>query len=127
MITKQKLRDILQDTIHEYAADPSRSRAILEDSRCSYDTPDHRRCAVGRLLTEDEIKDLRDRHQLTRLVTIIKDVPSIAHLPLFFLRDLQALHDSESNWDFKEGGLTEGGILSVARILNEIEDWSYGI
>lgn len=77
--------------------------AAYKDERCQYRTPDGRACAVGVLMTDDDIATLGtqeceiDVNALTASVTALFRKcllpPAIQMLPLAFLWSMQAAHD----------------------------------
>ena len=114
----------LKETVEYYSQDTSR-RAISHGA-CSYMIED-RKCAIGRMLSEEDIARLESRGMLddTALIDIwdIVETPRVKNLPRKFLDALQDLHDSDLYWD--GNGITERGIERMALIETRIRAGYY--
>lgn len=127
-MSKELYKSILDETVQYYSEDIKR-RAVSANRGCHYITPDGRMCAVGRCLSNptevqnSEISGEWAEKVLTE-VGVLKPKYKQAK-SLGFWRDLQNLHDKESNW--QEGSLTEQGEFLRKRILNNIEEGIYNI
>lgn len=107
-IKAERLR-ILDETAKFYN---SNNRAVNENQSCMYKTEDNKRCAIGRLLTDEEIDPIILGHMNGRGVSMIIEenlLPErLTCLGIAFLIDLQGLHDVRRYWD--ESGLTQPGL-----------------
>jgi hypothetical protein len=122
---KQKMREILEETITFYGEDNSR-RATSGIGYCLYKTPDDRCCAVGRKFTEaDHLAT--EKHRGAKLEEIWDDItsPAIKELPFRFWNALQKLHDRSAHW--RPGGLTDEGELLANRIRQNIDRGVYKV
>lgn len=112
---KEKMVEVLKDTVQFYSKDPSRRARTLNG--CEYFTSDGKMCAVGRY-----IKDAKGLQQLINKDAEqikLQSFSSVSHLPgaelkegleeipFYFWSTLQGIHDSCKNWD--EQGLTAEG------------------
>lgn len=120
---KAKRLEILEDTVKYYSEDTSRrALEIIQGHgslpKCKYITTDNKkRCAVGRLISDDKIEQLKYINNTVESIFI--DNPEILSKDIklvgkYFMQDLQYLHDLEDNWDIC--GITKKGKLSVEQI-----------
>lgn len=120
MKTRQRL--LLEETAAFYN---SRNRCVTGKSKSMYDGAYYRPeyphgCAVGRMLTMNERKDMELRHPSTTVFGIFYDLPyDIQVFGKDFLTQLQGLHDNGSHWD--KNGITESGKLYVERMMKNFE------
>lgn len=106
---QQRQLKLLEETIAYYGEDPEGRRAAADShgGNCYYEI-DGRRCAVGRILTEDEMEIVRGEawlrsaaDRLPRAIVMrLDDTYGIG-----FLLALQQLHDDVGNWAGPAGGV----------------------
>ena len=104
-LSKQKrCLEIIEETVAFYRKNP---RSINESGQCSYMDAKGNRCAVGRYISEEYIKQVNQKpfnglsvdglHNEWELDTILID--SAQGLDVNFWADLQNLHDSSRCWN----------------------------
>lgn len=103
--------EIIDETVKYYSEDPSR-RAYVDGLGCQYLTENGRMCAVGRCL--ENVEEVAKYYNLGYLVDDIHEAylkfkPQYQGLNKSFWHDLQSLHDPDSHWNSKYGGLTQAG------------------
>ena len=117
MDKKQRMQDILKDTVDYYRADPLNRRSVDDDGNCMYTWGDNH-CAVGRYLKpEYQREDWPDNNMSVYELAEYSDDYSLdqflvnkAHgLDLQFWRDLQDIHDTPSYWLVLPSELTDRG------------------
>lgn len=126
--TKEDYRKLLKETADFYSEDVSR-RALNEMGRCRYLVPENgNMCAFGRCMIDPE--NVSEGESVTQfglnpkgpsMDEVLKDEYKGYHLE--FWRDLQRLHDDDSNWD--ENGLTRVGADFVLKIYTNIDRGDY--
>ncbi len=85
---------------------------------CQYITGDGRKCAIGRLITDDLASNLEKNYGGKRVNDVFKFLPKdIQELGEDFLEYLQTLHDSRHYWN--ETGLTDSGKSFVSLIKDK--------
>lgn len=122
--TQVSKSSIVRDILEEYS-DPS-NRALYngqENGTCQYESPDGKRCAVGRFMTDKalskvgrstkKIQVLSFKYGLDNLLK-----PEYQGFPLLFWKKIQNLHDNSDFWS--EDGITEEGLSYIRREL-EVE------
>jgi len=132
--------EILDETVAFYSEDPKR-RALKEDGKCAYSTPDGRHCAVGRCLKPSLLKQgtelLGNGDGVYRLVQKQNNIPigelvtGIDNLlddryhghSIAFWGDLQNIHDYKYYWC--DSGLTERGLKMVNHVKEKIKSGVY--
>lgn len=115
--------ELLAETqAHYNSSNRSQDKALA----CCYSGPQDRRCAIGRIMTEDGLeKVIRARMNANNLAAVMNafgpDIVQEEWRPLFatkegieFAIQVQKLHDTNENWD--ENGLTERGQMHSAAI-----------
>ena len=113
---QQKQLDFLEDTVKYYSEDISR-RAV-KNSSCRYRTNDGRKCAIGRFIPDDLYNEKIEEHCIDEIFKY-KCIPDeLKELGVNFLRNIQHLHDFDSNWD--DCGLSSKGEEWVYFIKNKI-------
>ena len=104
---KQKMQDILRDTVNYYREDPVNRRCVDDDGNCMYTWGDNH-CAVGRYLKpEYQRENWTDNNMSAYELAEYSDDYSIdeflvdkAHgLDVQFWRDLQDIHDTVGYWE----------------------------
>lgn len=122
---KQKMHEILNETIAFYGEDNSR-RATTGIGYCVYKNADGKCCAVGRKMTEDDHTRI-GKHLSAKLEQIWDDIqsPEIKELPFRFWNALQALHDMSKHW--RPGGLTDEGEVHANKIRRNIDKGVYKV
>ena len=104
---KQKMQDILRDTVNYYREDPVNRRCVDDDGNCMYTWGDNH-CAVGRYLKpEYQRENWPDNNMSAYELAEYSDDYSIdeflvdkAHgLDVQFWRDLQDIHDTVGYWE----------------------------
>ena len=116
------MKQVLQETIDYYGADPSR-RAITVDGVCSYSTGYGRYCAVGRCLTPSGLNKVTEGDPASMVLAYLPlNGVKKKYRPLIgyhgFWNALQMLHDDSCFWE--EEGLSAEGKREVARISEKI-------
>lgn len=84
------------------------------------------RCGIGRLVSMDQAKKLELECAAKRVSFLIENrllPPEIHELGLYFLQDIQSLHDDKDNW--VEDGISENGGRKVNLIYNKIIENKY--
>lgn len=120
-VLQKKMINLLNDTVKYYSEDVTR-RNILGDT-CYYHplNENTKGCAIGRLIPKTIAKKW-DKFEVTGISWILstqKRPKKIELYPVYFLKDLQDLHDGNFNWD--STGLSEEGFFLVSLIKNRIE------
>lgn len=104
-----KMQEIFNKAVTELRKQGAPARKILDSGRaqCFYKMDDGRRCAVGHLLTDEQIEELRQSDQLgSDLLELDDDFiesisPEDTEYPSSFLSGLQSMHDDTSS-DFSD-------------------------
>lgn len=131
MVTElqQKMLDELDDMVKYYSEDTSRRAYISTISGCIYITKDGRKCAVGRKLPDEILKnkDFLEKFNsgctyLDIRINVLKS--DLLGLPSGFWTDIQRLHDSSPNWILND--LSETGKHLAEIIKDKIILGSYG-
>lgn len=125
MTTLQKRQlKILEETAVFYREDVSR-RAVI-NYQCEYYTPDGKKCAVGKLLTNKVAKKMPPG----RITYLIDDgdvdniLPkSVRSLTPTFLGHLQEFHDRPEYWD--KNGWTKAGMAHYDKMKKAIKNNEY--
>ncbi len=113
MTIKERQLKVLNETISFYNSD---NIAMGGDKSCMYITPNGKKCAIGRLISDDLASSLEEVHSNKTLIDIFELLPKeIQELDKEFLSDLQMLHDYPSNWD--KNGLTFEGKIEVNNFM----------
>lgn len=110
---------LLDETIEYYGEAPVDRRSLNDEpvgteSRCLYSAPDGNKCAVGRILTPEqlEIAHANEGEACSTIILKLDDeglrTGRIAIIHPSFLEKVQELHDVDEAWD-EDGGLTEFG------------------
>lgn len=141
---KERMRRILKETVEFYGADPQGRRAVKPidannaEETCVYRTEDGRRCAIGRLVNDEEAQILADaasgvggssvrgiltRRPVSETVLAAQEIIRGLALPVSFAMHLQELHDHPENW--KYDGISEGGRVEVADLERTIDTGEY--
>jgi hypothetical protein len=131
-MSKEKMLALLDETVEFYGNNP---RAI-QNSVCVYKTREGHKCAIGRLLTSEEMEIwLKTANEAedggTNFNGMLEkgcDVPeALKDFPLWFATQLQTFHDTCSFWcegNYDERGyveeLSESGKQYVAEIRKNI-------
>lgn len=122
--TKQKMREILENTVQYYSEDITRRSYIIEngENSCVY-ISENKRCAVGRYLSDDILSKIIS-DELNKFVSYSDlkeafELEPLLNLPDIFWDKLQALHDHDNHWEI--GGLTEIGQRWVTHIKEYID------
>lgn len=122
----KKMLAELDDMVSFYSENPMGLRA-KERGSCTYKASNGNKCAIGRMLSEDDLRELEKEGNLedTSIDSIIGDLTSkrVLDLPMSFLEALQALHDEDENWI--ADGLSAAGIKARDRIKENIYDERY--
>ena len=126
--------DILEDTVTFYGEDPKERRCITYEGDCQYTWGDNH-CAIGRYLKPKyQIETWRDNGESVRgLMDCSEDFSEIdwclkdeVHgVDVEFWIDLQILHDSRLNWDYKDSGLSTHGQEQYNKMIRLIKDDMY--
>jgi hypothetical protein len=115
----------LREMVDYYSHDTN--RRATSHGTCSYETENGAKCAIGRMLSGEDLTRLESRGMLddTGLSDIwdIIETPRVKNLPRRFLEDLQDLHDSDLHWD--GNGISERGKDRMELIRTRIETGYY--
>ena len=107
--------ELIQETVDFYSADTS--RRSMEEEGCAYLAENGTKCAVGRCMTQEALKDYGN---VPITADAIKDLDSLllqeyqGH-PVKLWQELQRFHDAGSNWDAQ--GITKEGKQRVQELL----------
>jgi|TARA_R100001530_G_C4255259_1_gene138973 hypothetical protein len=124
MNNKERMKQILKETIDYYAEDPDNRRSIDKDGNCNYTWGDTH-CAVGRYLKPEYQKESweennRSVFQLAQYSDdydidqfLVKDVQG---LDLGFWRNMQDFHDSHSCWITEEDYNKDEEPIGLSRV-----------
>ena len=124
MNNKERMKQILKETIDYYAEDPDNRRSIDKDGNCNYTWGDTH-CAVGRYLKPEYQKESweennRSVFQLAQYSDdydidqfLVKDVQG---LDLGFWRNMQDFHDAHSCWITEEDYNKDEEPIGLSRI-----------
>ncbi len=123
---KERMKEILKETVAFYGEDPSRRAAInhIEGAKhgCYYVTPDGRRCAIGRYLAKDLPGDINICGYVEDLFKTHPELipEKLKGINVKFLRHLQDLHDHTPFWN-PAGGLTVEGMMFESQIITDYD------
>jgi len=124
MNNKERMKQILKETIDYNAEDPDNRRSIDKDGNCNYTWGDTH-CAVGRYLKPEYQKESweennRSVFQLAQYSDdydidqfLVKDVQG---LDLGFWRNMQDFHDSHSCWITEEDWNKDEEPIGLSRV-----------
>lgn len=108
---KMRMLRFLRETKNYYSCDPVNRRAFDDENGCSYLTPDGRKCAIGRHLTEEELSShgnfLQGKNVRTLAIEFNLLFKIFYEFPIDFLQAMQDFHDMNVYWDTE--GLTKLG------------------
>lgn len=114
----------LKEMVRFYSADPELRAANGGD--CAYLDSHGNKCAIGRMLTLEDLARLEARGFLfdTALSDVwgIIETPRVKNLPIRFLEDLQELHDNDTYWD---SSISERGMEYAEKIEEKIRTRVY--
>ena len=103
---KQRMQDILKDTVDYYRKNPEGRRAVDINRDCCYTTEDGRHCAIGRYMRPEFLDiEWRENHGVgvnglsSHVDYYLKH--EVRGLDADFWRDLQDIHDSYLNWQIR--------------------------
>jgi hypothetical protein len=128
---KQALKALMlkeiDDMVAYYEVNPDARRAKMGDE-CAYLVVETgSKCAIGRMLNEDDLKMLKEDHMLfdTTIFDIyeILTTERIKALPLSFLAQLQEVHDNDTFWNAE--GLTNIGRTAINTIKIDVDEGMY--
>ena len=125
---KERMLQILEDTIKFF-----NKNNLSISTRCCYLSPNGNKCAVGRLMTDEELKKWHEFEEAnhnsgdgTGYIDGLDSglrVSALENLPTDFVCDLQELHDTRPYWN--ENGLSDRGRQFYERIKAMIVDGFY--
>lgn len=115
--------ELLNDMIKYYSFAPKARRAV-EDGDCEYLSANGNKCAIGRALSEDQLKmaHQNEGHSATFVINQICD-GTLLNQGSIFWESMQSFHDGSSNW--KGRGLSDHGKLRLKQFKNRIESGKY--
>jgi hypothetical protein len=127
MTNKERMLNILEDTVNYYSEDTSR-RALDKHYNCRFQTVDGKMCAVGRYLKPiTDWTKIYSAYTYQDLINEYPDCMTEQGLPTSFWLDLQKLHDINSYWNKYIGkGLTLEGDKFIEKIKDNINNGYYG-
>ncbi len=119
---------IVDDTVNFYGKNPGMLRAVeAEDKdRCYYEIGT-KRCAIGRLMSDAEIKYLRESGNInSQISSIWCSVTSekIRKFDVKFWNAVQVIHDLSSHWN-EASGLSKSGVRYVTQLKKDISEGKY--
>ena len=122
---RDRMQDILQDTIHHYSDFP---RAMDKSGSCQYTDEVGNHCAVGRYLKPEFETIEFFANDGVSVGSLTQDVDhylrsNVLGLTEKFWSALQELHDSDNNWSYD--GLTECGRTRFSHVKGRIEAGGY--
>ena len=125
---KQKMQEILKDTVDYYREDPEQLRAIANNGECVYTTDEGHHCAVGRYFRSEFQTTEFDQNADTSISSLDREldyylVSKVCGLGNEFWAKLQDIHDGCMNWD--EEGLSEIGRDRYVGFQDRIIDGIY--
>ena len=100
---ENEMLKVLDETVAFYSVNPSERRAMA-GMDCTYmDDETGNKCAIGRLLNQDDLEMLRSNNWLKNVsfLSIRDDLTTkkVLDLPTKFLCNLQDLHDDNDYWE----------------------------
>ena len=116
--------EFLLDMLKYYCENTTR-RCVDDMGACRYHPSSIKHlnsegCAIGRQLPE-ELALKFDSYEVPDVESIFEELPSdIQSLGMYFLTEVQRLHDLGKNWDIKKG-LSVYGKIRVSDIIKEYE------
>ena len=111
-------QELLDNTVRHFN---STNRSIKDGdlSVCAYRTSDGLACAIGREIS-DELALKFDSEILGSVCNVFDKLPlRLRNFGIFFLGDIQILHDAEDYWDKK--GLNNDGREAVKEICEDYQ------
>ena len=126
---RDRMQDILEDTIEHYSDAPSERRAMDSNGSCQYTDADGNHCAVGRYMREEFQTTEFYGNNGTSVSSLAADVDTylksnVLGLPHQFWSALQDIHDGDGNW-CDDTGLSGHGKNMYNTIKNNIEAGGY--
>jgi hypothetical protein len=115
-------KEVLEETLQFYWEDPER-RAVSGNGNCQYITDDGRKCAVGRLLSDEQCKELEtfSSGKTVEFIELPDDLLERMALPYRlaapFLTSLQCWHDCNTSFE-----VVYYAISNVVDVLNQCGD-----
>lgn len=120
---RKRMLSLLNETVEYYSADVKR-RAFNGKNGCHYMTHDGRKCAIGRLLTEEEMNIWKDGSLEYSQMYIRYHTPkALLGLKVQFIVALQTVHDHSVNWN--NTGISQHGEQFVMMLKSKIEDGEF--
>ena len=125
---RDRMQDILEDTIEYYSDDPTETRAA-DNGDCVYTDYDGRHCAVGRYMKPEfqttgfYANSGQSVNSLDARIDIYL-VDNVLGLSENFWQSLQELHDNDTNWN-DDTGLSEHGKNMYNSLKNKIDAGGY--
>ena len=124
---RDRMQDILQDTIHHYSDFP---RAMDKSGSCQYTDEVGNHCAVGRYLKPEFQTIEFFANDGVSVGSLTQDVDhylrsNVLGLAEKFWGDLQDVHDDSSNWGEYDEGLTDVGKVRCNKMKKRIEAGGY--
>jgi len=123
---------ILDETIQYYSEDPIGRRAFHEPRpkqiQCVYQTPDGKKCAIGRLLAPSDLENLKKKNILFQAIENVYEeikTPIIQQFPIEFWEKLQAFHDGDIYWDLTKNTISKEGEKFTQRLRNQIQSGQF--
>ena len=126
---KALMQELLIETVLFY---DSGNRSMIENGFCVYKSEGERRCAVGRILTDEAIERilLDERNTGFNASEVVRSYGPLAFLEKWrpiaestegmdFLGSLQNLHDGANNWN--EKGISLNGEDRVRHIVKQLD------
>ena len=124
MNNKERMKQILKETVDYYAEDPDNRRSIDKDGNCNYTWGDTH-CAVGRYLKPEYQKESWEENNSSvfQLAQFSDDydidqflIEKAQGLDLGFWSNLQDFHDSHSRWITEEDYNKDEEPIGLSRI-----------
>ena len=125
MNKKERMKQILKDTIDYYAEDPDNRRSIDEDGNCHY-TWGNTHCAIGRYVKEEYQRENWEENDMSinelcdnsdagwNIDWCLRD--DVHGLDAHFWKNLQDFHDSHSCWITKDDYNIDDEPIGLSRI-----------
>ena len=124
MNKKDRMKQILKETVDYYAKDPDSRRSITADGDCMY-TWGNTHCAVGRYLKPENQKESWEENNSSvfELAQFSDDynidqflIEKAQGLDLGFWRNMQDFHDSHSCWITEEDWNKDEEPIGLSRV-----------
>ena len=127
---RDRMQDILEDTIEHYSDAPSERRAMDSNGSCQYTDTNGNHCAIGRYMREEFQTTEFYGNNGTSVGGLAADIDTYLKSNVLGLTEkfwiaLQEIHDSDTNWQSDDTGLTRFGKIRYNSVKDKIEAGGY--